>query len=109
MFIQFREPRIAKRDFSGVSFLPIIALLVILFIGMIRCYFYNNRKKRLGASNPRPISPLPPPDNQGAGTNSQGRSNEVELEDPPPPPYQPDKLPPYPAAPSPVHVRDTRG
>ncbi|SGZ55272.1 CIC11C00000001819 [Sungouiella intermedia] len=93
-------PRLTKREVLAVSFVPIIALLVFIFVGLIRFLLYRDRKSsRRGTSGT--ISPLPPPE-------PVLRPEEAEIENPPPPPYQPDKLPPYPTAPAPAYLRDER-
>lgn len=94
-------PRLAKRDVLAVSFVPIIALAVFVFIGLIRFLIYKDSKTVSAA--PTTIPTQPPRERERAL-----RAEEPEIENPPPPPYQPDKLPPYPAAPAPAYVREGR-
>lgn len=79
--------------------MPIIALVVFIFIGLIRFLIYKDRKA--GGAAPTTIPTQPPRERTLT-------AEEPEIENPPPPPYQPGKLPPYPAAPAPAYVREVR-
>lgn len=98
-------PTLAKRSILTVSFIPIIGLLVIVVIAFARFMVIRSRNRRVTESTG---DERPAQSTTTTTRTTSRRTNDVELENPPPPPYQPDKLPPYVAPPTPAYTREVR-